>query len=980
MRPVRLQMQGFTCYREKQEIDFTRLGLFAIAGPTGAGKSSILDAMAFALYGKIPRMGVQNLDEFISLGAARAAVLFEFEAQGGTYRVVRSMPRSGARKVQLESIAGGVAKAVADGVGEVNAHLQRLLGLEYDAFIQSVLLPQGEFSKFLKSKPSEQQQILRELLRLGIYERMRARAHSEAKEIAGRMKTDAELLEGPYAGATPAKVSELENEFASLRARKEAAGQQVAGVRESLARVRALWALVQEREDRERRLRRLGEDRARIEEVRQTAARARLAARIAPALDRAAAALEARDRAAAQLRDIERSLTEADAALSGLASRLAQAQASLDTVPAKRERAMALAAIEPVIKERAALTARLRSLRAQLPRPERAEGELAEAQARLQRLERQRAELRYDSAAHTIFKNAGKLAHQLTEANGQAARLKPAVVQAESSLADAEAGWSEAERGSAEAEAEAWAAQSALETLQNLHKAASLRATLTPGCTCPVCEQPVAAVPPPKPPEDLERAQTTAAKAKEKSQEARRQASLAHARFSRAQADLENARAAADQWERKAADLTRSLAAAILPRSWPAGAVPDRFVHDELARADRLQAQWTELGDGINQARLEILEAGARVGIAGQIADAEKKLADYGRRIGAVSSGDPEKELAAVQEEIAAIERTHRQAVEEHGRAAAEAHRIELEAAGAKARWSSAEQERESCRAAADQALSEAGFADPAEARNAARAPAALAAAEQEIESYGRDVRDAQTRIAELDSSLAGVHVTEADVHRETEAAADAEAALGELTRQEGALAQKLSDLKQRTERAEELRREHEQRRARHRVVYQLAQDLRADCFQQYLLNGIFRNLVAGASLRLRELNARYELALDGDSRFTVVDHDHGGLTRFADTLSGGETFLVSLALALELSEQVQKAAGAVRLDSLFIDEGFGTLDPETLETVAGAIESLGRTNRMVGVITHVPELHRRLPRLEVRPSPSGSTVQYVED
>jgi exonuclease SbcC len=136
---------------------------------------------------------------------------------------------------------------------------------------------------------------------------------------------------------------------------------------------------------------------------------------------------------------------------------------------------------------------------------------------------------------------------------------------------------------------------------------------------------------------------------------------------------------------------------------------------------------------------------------------------------------------------------------------------------------------------------------------------------------------------------------------------------------------------------------------------------------------------VAGASNRLRELNERYELAFT-DNKFSVVDHDHGSQSRLADTLSGGETFLVSLALALELSEQVQQAAGAVRLDSLFIDEGFGTLDSETLDTVADAIESLSKTNRMVGVITHVAELHRRLPRLEVRPTPSGSVVQYVED
>ena len=141
----------------------------------------------------------------------------------------------------------------------------------------------------------------------------------------------------------------------------------------------------------------------------------------------------------------------------------------------------------------------------------------------------------------------------------------------------------------------------------------------------------------------------------------------------------------------------------------------------------------------------------------------------------------------------------------------------------------------------------------------------------------------------------------------------------------------------------------------------------------------MIRCLVVGASQRLKELNERYELAFN-EGHFEVIDHDHGRLSRSADTLSGGETFLVSLALALQLSDEVQQAAGAVRLDSLFIDEGFGTLDPETLNTVADAIESLGKTKRMVGVITHVPELHRRLPRLEVRPSMMGSSIHYVEE
>jgi exonuclease SbcC len=133
--------------------------------------------------------------------------------------------------------------------------------------------------------------------------------------------------------------------------------------------------------------------------------------------------------------------------------------------------------------------------------------------------------------------------------------------------------------------------------------------------------------------------------------------------------------------------------------------------------------------------------------------------------------------------------------------------------------------------------------------------------------------------------------------------------------------------------------------------------------------------------VRLRELSSgRYTLDYAHDD-FFVIDHDNARERRRADTLSGGETFLTSLALALQLSEQVQRAAGAVRLDSLFIDEGFGTLDPETLATVSDAIQQLGRGHRMVGIITHVQELTSALPaRIDVIRGPDGSKVKVVSE
>jgi exonuclease SbcC len=139
--------------------------------------------------------------------------------------------------------------------------------------------------------------------------------------------------------------------------------------------------------------------------------------------------------------------------------------------------------------------------------------------------------------------------------------------------------------------------------------------------------------------------------------------------------------------------------------------------------------------------------------------------------------------------------------------------------------------------------------------------------------------------------------------------------------------------------------------------------------------------LAAAGSRRLETLSGgRYRLEYV-EEEFSVVDTWNGDERRSARTLSGGETFLASLALALGLSEQVRALAVSdrARLDALFLDEGFGTLDPESLEVVVDAIEQLGGDGRMVGVITHVQELALRLPsRIEVEKSPRGSTARVV--
>ncbi len=160
-----------------------------------------------------------------------------------------------------------------------------------------------------------------------------------------------------------------------------------------------------------------------------------------------------------------------------------------------------------------------------------------------------------------------------------------------------------------------------------------------------------------------------------------------------------------------------------------------------------------------------------------------------------------------------------------------------------------------------------------------------------------------------------------------------------------------------------------------------LGRHLSATGFEAWLLNEALDNIVARATVWLLELSGRqYSLAVD-EREFAIVDHNNADERRDVRTLSGGETFLASLALALALADSIAELApvDAPRLESMFLDEGFGTLDPATLDVVASAIEELAATGRMIGLVTHVRDLAERMPaRFEVTKSPTGSVVELV--
>jgi exonuclease SbcC len=163
-------------------------------------------------------------------------------------------------------------------------------------------------------------------------------------------------------------------------------------------------------------------------------------------------------------------------------------------------------------------------------------------------------------------------------------------------------------------------------------------------------------------------------------------------------------------------------------------------------------------------------------------------------------------------------------------------------------------------------------------------------------------------------------------------------------------------------------------------VASTLAQHLRANNFEAWLLQEALEALVAGASAILRQLSAgQYDLIHD-DREFFVADHHDAGLRRAVRTLSGGETFQASLALALALAEQLGGMSANASLESIMLDEGFGTLDASTLDIVAATLENLAaQGDRMVGVVTHVQSLAERIPvRFEITKDARSARVERI--
>lgn len=1024
MRLHRLVLQAFGPFPDRTEVDLDTLsdaGLFLLSGPTGAGKSTVLDAVCFALFGGVP--GDRGTANRLRCDSADPDVAPEVELEatlgGRRFRILRSPAwqrpkrRGGpgltpvATRVSMSELRHGAWEPVSTRADEVGDQVGALLGMSLGQFTQVAMLPQGQFQRFLTARSEERHALLTRLFRTGRFEdverwlaerrrhlsRLDEAEHqvvadvvSRASEAAGRPLPDGWDVRDLGRPADDGALTrwlverrdvadhervEAERQACELAAAEQEAAERLRRAREQAERRRRLVEARAERAALDARAD------AHADDVRRLDA-ARRAAPVVP-LDAQAQAL------AAQEHDAEQRHVEA---MTSLRSVLAQADAeAVDVVPDDADGLFV--DLDAWDAASATLAARSVTLEALVPRAAR----LAALHRQVESEQVARATL--DREQHDVAARLEALPPLVGDAEervGAAHRASDRVVELDDRLVALRArreALVECDRISVRLDAarETWTAAretlvSRRETLLDVLQAridgmaAELAGGLAVGCSCPVCgsaEHPGPARPATDAPDA--RAEKDAQVAVDDA------ASTEHARAEQVR-DLEAGLAAArGRATAPGADEPPTLddlddeAAAVRAERDTA-----RSRADGLREAERrlaaLRAETTELEE--RRRRCDVAHAhstSAQEAAEGEAAGIVQELAE------ALVSVEPEV-LDALPSRAATLRRTHGAvtAVASAARAA-DAARDRAAQAVAQAR----------------RAATESGFATLADLR-------AARMAEPAVRALADDVAAHRDRLAAADAVLASLGTDEPVAHGDEQVGLDPEhcasahrAAVDARTRAQASEQSAAGRHARLVELADRLA-EALARWAPLRDDLTVTRRLAAFCdgtspdnrlrmrLSAYVLAYRLSQVVAAANERLGAMTDRRYTLEHTDERARrerrgglslQVRDDWTGEAREPATLSGGETFVVSLALALGLADVISAEAGGAALDTLFVDEGFGSLDAETLDDVLDVLDGLRDGGRVVGVVSHVPEMRDRIPtQLVVSKSRQGSTIE----
>lgn len=1025
MRPIRVEMTAFGPYAGTEVADFRELGenrLFLIHGPTGAGKTSILDAISFALYGETSgaERHAGQMRSHLAPDDRPTEVVLDFALGEAAWRIRRrpgqTRPKRGGGTTDVPAEAalyrrtgpnhddGDDGIAVATRVREVDEQVRGLLGFSAAEFRQVVVLPQGRFRELLVAETREREKILEALFRTAFYGRMeealKARAE-ESRRAAERLRDRLDALLG-QAGA-PAE-GRTEDRIGGVGERLATEVEGAAALAEALALAEAADRQAREALEAGRRTAEVLERRARAGErlaglealeperraLRDEHEAAQRAARVRPAIDAAADAEARRDRQKDRR-------VKADDALEAARLRAGEARAVLER---EDGRVTERDAAEQAVHRWEALELVARRLADATDRRDEARRMQADAvaardqaggrgEAARQEVERLEAALTTDregaadreAAGHVLdaARRRARLAADRDAAREERRRALDDRTAAASALDDAGRRAEAARAEASERERRFWAGQ-----------AAALAGELVAGEPCPVCGGRDHPAPAAASGEAIDRvALAEAREAAQAAEEARQQAALALERADGRLRGLDErlgrlAEDLGDAAEASAETLADAVAAATERRRWADDA------------ADRLEAAETALAT----AKTAVADADAAAADAEQRRiEAATTLARAEAQLDGLVEQLPEEARTpeAVADRLAAVRGRRddlRRSLEAARAAARDADTAEAgaasEAKAAAEALSECESEVARRGAARDEALAAQGFADREGWRAAERSAEAMTALDRRLRERGEQLAAAREAAAQAERVAAGLEPP--DLAALEAACERGRARLAEVGDARSRAAARIDQLVTAWRALLSLNAERGTAEARHRIDGHLAgvaggQNERRLSFQRFVQAALLEEVVAQANRRLERMSrGRYALHRAGGvadrRRAAGLDLEvwdaHTDRARSVKTLSGGEGFLAALSLALGVVDVVQAHAGGIAIEALFVDEGFGSLDSEALDAAIQALVDLRSAGRLVGVISHVGELRERVPaRLEVIAGRTGSRLAF---
>jgi DNA repair protein SbcC/Rad50 len=1003
MRPHRLRVTAFGAFGGTVEVCFDDLasaGLFLLHGETGAGKTTLLDAIGFALYGRVPgeRAKARRLRSDHAAPGTATEVQLEATMGGRRMRITRKPEQQRPKrrgggttteqaKILLEEARGGGWQPVSTRAGEADDEIKDLMGMSAEQFYQVVLLPQGQFAQFLHAKEDDREKLLQKLFGtdrfrdvedwLAERRRTTARAVEDAtqavRELAARVAQVADVSP-PDRGPLPADSDALPDPAWAIRLAEIAAAAAAAGQ----AEVRTRRAELDQAQDGQRDAERLADRQRRLAEALR--ARDELAA-AEPGLDELHRELAAAIRAAEAAGPLGEAERAGDA--------LVQARAEQDRTRVHVEvlgcadpaaTAPELRAIGQQFLARLGRLDALRTLHQQAAdEDENANaarvtadaltGQLAGAETTLTGWQQQRPRL---TAERDQARQAGQElpAHAAAaDACRRAADDARALVGARTDARRQEDAYFAARLETAELRDDA----SRLREARIDGMRAELAATLVDGAPCPVCGSL----------DHPERCELRGQRVTREQEEA---------------ADAEAA-AAADRAEIFGAKLAAAgiLVNDLTARLEGAGfTAPGDLVTLE-AEAARLAAR----ADGLAAQAAQLTAAAARLSKVQAALDAlDQDIAGHGKLLAELTEQrDAELRQAAEADQRAARYRQSLLAqldgwpdLDSALSAAGQAADALIAAADAADAAARAEDTTQAARDRAVAAAAAAGFADLDAVRAAQRPVDWRAAADRVIRTHEAAAKANAELLADPDldvpadppADVAGALVAVEDARQAHDgalaAARLAQHRADQLAGLEPQLGRSQADLKPLADRADEAR------RLADLAAGQGANALRMT-LSAFVLAARLEEVAAAASQRLLAMTSGRYALIHTDTRRGAGRSGLGllacdawtGVDRDTSTLSGGETFLASLALALGLADVVTAEAGGTRIEALFVDEGFGSLDEETLDEVMTVLDGLREGGRMVGIVSHVTELKQRIPaQIRVHKGHSGSHLTPV--